>query len=184
MLDLSQAHWNTSPDKHRILDDQDRIIADVDAGWRQEFLDSELDQIADLIAAAPQLLAAVQITLQLLDNLTTEEFSRGGDKPAREALQAAFTAATGNPEAWRQSREESTPPVPAQPHPHHDLVGRQYQSAFGITVKAVAVDHRHQDRVVVLESGPTETPCRRSVNANTLRAALGLPEPRDSSSPA
>ena len=48
---------------------------------------------ARLIAAAPDLLAACELALTLLEDLTTEEFSRGGDRPARVALQAALARA-------------------------------------------------------------------------------------------
>ena len=48
---------------------------------------------AALIAAAPELAEAAQLTLQLLDGLTPEQFERGEDKPAREALRAALQKA-------------------------------------------------------------------------------------------
>src|SRR5437868_3901379 len=48
---------------------------------------------ARLIAAAPDLLEACRLTLQILENLTTEDYSRGGDKPARKALEAAVAKA-------------------------------------------------------------------------------------------
>ena len=48
-----------------------------------------------LIAAAPELLAACKAALALLANLTSEEFARGGDRPARMALADAIARAEG-----------------------------------------------------------------------------------------
>jgi hypothetical protein len=42
-----------------------------------------------LIAAAPDLLAACIFALNSFENMTTEAFSQGADKPARDALRAA-----------------------------------------------------------------------------------------------
>lgn len=42
-----------------------------------------------------ELLAACREALAVLMDLSTEEFQRGGDKPAREALARAIHAATG-----------------------------------------------------------------------------------------
>lgn len=50
-----------------------------------------------LTAAAPALLAATRQALDVLEELTSEEFSRGGDRPAREALEAAYRLALGAP---------------------------------------------------------------------------------------
>lgn len=50
---------------------------------------------ARLIAAGPCMVEAIEFTLRLLDNLTTEDFSKGGDKPARDRLEAAYKMATG-----------------------------------------------------------------------------------------
>ena len=46
-------------------------------------------------AAAPDLLAACEFALDRLENMTTGEFSSGGDKEARELLAAAIAKATG-----------------------------------------------------------------------------------------
>lgn len=43
-----------------------------------------------LMAAAPDLLAAAILTLEALGEMDTEAFSRGADKPARDALRAAI----------------------------------------------------------------------------------------------
>lgn len=48
---------------------------------------------AALIAASPELLAAAKLALDILDNITSKEFQRGGDKPARDALRSAIAAA-------------------------------------------------------------------------------------------
>ena len=45
---------------------------------------------ARLIAAAPDLLAACQLGIKLLDNMTTNDFSKGADKPLHEAMYAAI----------------------------------------------------------------------------------------------
>lgn len=50
---------------------------------------------ARLIAAAPDLLAAARLTLRLLEDLTAEQYSRGEDQPARDALRAAIEKAVG-----------------------------------------------------------------------------------------
>jgi hypothetical protein len=50
-----------------------------------------------LIAAAPDLLAACQETLETLREMTTEEYQRGGDKHARELLEAAIRKAEAAP---------------------------------------------------------------------------------------
>jgi len=41
------------------------------------------------------LLAAARLTLRLLENLTAEQYSRGEDQPARDALRAAIEKAVG-----------------------------------------------------------------------------------------
>ena len=48
---------------------------------------------ARLIAAAPELLEACTIAFDLLTDLTTDEFSRGLDRPARLALGKAIRKA-------------------------------------------------------------------------------------------
>jgi hypothetical protein len=50
---------------------------------------------AHLIAAAPELLAAVQFAHRELVNMTTEDFRMGADHAVREALIAAIARATG-----------------------------------------------------------------------------------------
>jgi hypothetical protein len=55
--------------------------------------DSERTANASLIAAAPDLLAACEFSLSELANMTTEEFSMGGDRHARECLVAAIARA-------------------------------------------------------------------------------------------
>lgn len=42
--------------------------------------------VSDLRAERDQIRADARRALAVLDNCTTEEFSRGGDRPAREAL--------------------------------------------------------------------------------------------------
>lgn len=57
----------------------------------------EREANANLIAAAPDLLAACRAMLDCLENLTTAEFGRGGDKPARRMLeQAIYKAERGD----------------------------------------------------------------------------------------
>lgn len=48
---------------------------------------------ARLFAAAPELLALAENLLVRLDNLTTQQFSIGGDKPEREALREIIARA-------------------------------------------------------------------------------------------
>ena len=50
---------------------------------------------ARLIAAAPDLLSACEFTLARLRDMTTEDFSKGGDKMAREELVKAIAKAKG-----------------------------------------------------------------------------------------
>lgn len=50
---------------------------------------------AALVAAAPELLEACKFALQILSDITTEDFSRGADRPARDALEAAIATAEG-----------------------------------------------------------------------------------------
>ncbi len=49
----------------------------------------------DLIAAAPDMLAALQEAARLLNTLTTDEYGRGGDKRIRDLLAATIARATG-----------------------------------------------------------------------------------------
>jgi hypothetical protein len=48
---------------------------------------------ARLLAAAPDLLAALQAILETLDNMTTSQFQHGADKPARDLARAAIAKA-------------------------------------------------------------------------------------------
>lgn len=47
--------------------------------------------------AMDYLLEAAVTALKCLENITTDEFSKGGDKEARHALQTAIEATTGKP---------------------------------------------------------------------------------------
>lgn len=51
--------------------------------------------MSDKQPEAAGLLEAAKMTLAMLDNMTTEAFSMGADKPAREALRAAIAQAEG-----------------------------------------------------------------------------------------
>ena len=51
---------------------------------------------ANLIAAAPDLLEACKAMIACLEDLTTEDFSRGGEKAEREMMIAAIAKAEGN----------------------------------------------------------------------------------------
>ena len=56
------------------------------------------EDLRDLVRranVAPDLLAACEATLSLLDHMTTDAFSKGADKPARDRLRAAIAKATG-----------------------------------------------------------------------------------------
>lgn len=49
---------------------------------------------AVLMAAAPDLLAAARFTLETLEEMDTDHFSKGADRPAREALELAIAKVT------------------------------------------------------------------------------------------
>lgn len=66
-----------------------------DVAWVLSQLPTETTANARLIAAAPALLDAVRLTFRVLQNMTTEEFGRGADSEAREALRTAIAKATG-----------------------------------------------------------------------------------------
>ena len=53
------------------------------------------EQTAKELAGVPTLLAACERALRMLTYLTTKDFERGGDKEARDILQAALRAAKG-----------------------------------------------------------------------------------------
>lgn len=57
--------------------------------------ENECEANADLIAAAPELLAACQTTLDSLANMTGEDFSNGADRILRAALSAVIAKAEG-----------------------------------------------------------------------------------------
>ena len=48
-----------------------------------------------LIAAAPEMLEALRFTLAQLENMTTDAFSKGADKPIRDMARAAIAKAEG-----------------------------------------------------------------------------------------
>lgn len=48
------------------------------------------DIVDEVTEQRDALLAAAKLALNTLDNITSEEFSRGGDRPARDALNAAI----------------------------------------------------------------------------------------------
>ncbi len=54
----------------------------------------EQERRMKLEAAAPDLLAACKKALDVLKNMTTAQYTRGGDFKARSALRAAITKAT------------------------------------------------------------------------------------------
>ena len=58
-------------------------------GWDPE--EDEANEVA--VAALPDLVGAAIFVLGLLNTLTTEEFSKGGDKFMRERLEAALRKA-------------------------------------------------------------------------------------------
>lgn len=60
---------------------------------------------ARLIAAAGELLDAVNTTLVVLANMSTVQFARGWDRPARDTLAAAYLAATGTKHAESTQEE-------------------------------------------------------------------------------
>lgn len=64
-------------------------------------LDFAIDRLEELIAALKRardretaLISALEFTRGLLDDLTTDEFRKGGDKPARDAIDAVLIEAT------------------------------------------------------------------------------------------
>jgi hypothetical protein len=66
-------------------------------------LGDEHDQaVARLLCAAPELLEAAKFTLDVLENMTTEQFQRGEDKPAREALSHANSLVEGKDDSHEE----------------------------------------------------------------------------------
>jgi len=57
-------------------------------GWREAWAN------AHLMAAAPDLLEAAKFALESLENMFTSDFANGGDRPVRDALEAAIKKAT------------------------------------------------------------------------------------------
>jgi len=55
----------------------------------------DAEEKARLISAAPNLLAACQSALDVLENMTTHEFQTGADKHVRDTLAAAIARAEG-----------------------------------------------------------------------------------------
>jgi hypothetical protein len=58
-------------------------------GWSPE--EDEANEIA--VAALPALVDAITFTLETLNEITTEDFARGGDKAIRAKLEAALKKA-------------------------------------------------------------------------------------------
>jgi len=50
---------------------------------------------AAIIAGAPDALAAMRLTLETLENITSDEFAKGDDGPARLALRNAISKMEG-----------------------------------------------------------------------------------------
>lgn len=65
-------------------------ICKVENLWCPDDRHDEKLANARLIAAAPAMLDALQFTRNLLRNLTTDEFQRGGDEPARDKIDAVL----------------------------------------------------------------------------------------------
>lgn len=88
-------NYNPGPwtlDQGQIRDREGWALASVPLG-----IGDETDQAnGRLMAAAPELLEAALKMLDILENMTTAEFSRGADKEGREALAAAIKAAIGD----------------------------------------------------------------------------------------
>jgi len=61
----------------------------------QPGLGHDAEAIMARIAAAPTILEAAESLLARLENMTTEEFSRGEEKAEREAMRAAIALAHG-----------------------------------------------------------------------------------------
>lgn len=64
-------------------------ICRMNKGWDPE--EDEANEVA--VAALPALIDSIVFTLETLNTITTEDFSRGGDKAIRERLEAALTKA-------------------------------------------------------------------------------------------
>jgi len=76
-----------------------------------------------LIAGAPTLLEKAERFLEVIDNITTEDFSKGAERPEREALRLAIAHAKGESTAntpgsyfvFGSHNSEIVPPGPALP---------------------------------------------------------------------
>jgi len=77
--------WGAPPDHNAVL--VARIQREGPIGGATHIADVRL------MAVAPTMLAALLTCRDILDSLTTEQFTRGGDKPAREAITEALRAA-------------------------------------------------------------------------------------------
>ena len=70
---------------------------DGSLGWEQHFIvvtpeKQDVTVTARLIVQSPVLLSEVRRALELLQGMTTEEFSEGGDKQVREVLSEVIRA--------------------------------------------------------------------------------------------
>lgn len=79
-LTLTPGPWHV--DEGQIKDKDGKVLANYPCS-----LGNQIDQNnAELMAAAPNLLAAAVLTIQTLAGMTTEQFIEGAANPARKAL--------------------------------------------------------------------------------------------------
>lgn len=72
----------------------DAVVATITPDENGPFPLDDTDQAnARLIAASPGLLSTLEWTLEQLNTLTTDEYSKGGDKAIRERLQETINKA-------------------------------------------------------------------------------------------
>lgn len=76
--------WELKED-YRVMEGADKEVCQINP-W------VSLEK-ANTIAAAPELLAACKAMIDKLENLTTDEFSKGGEKEERERMKAAIQKA-------------------------------------------------------------------------------------------